>query len=649
MANRTFLSTIDWLMEDWDWERNAATGIFPDKISTGSDKYAWWKCHICGFEEFKRCNNRYYGHGCSKCARKRGAIQHTQTVLQKHGSVVEQYPELAREFHPSKNKNLTLYDLNKGSKRKVWWICSQGHAYQTTPYHRISGNNCPYCSGKRVQIGFNDLASTHPQVATQWHPEKNGSLLPEQVTAGSNKKVWWLCPQEHSYQATVANRVIGTSCPVCIGKQVLPGVNDLQSQSPIIAQEWHSDKNGSLTPAQVTIGSNKRVWWQCRTCGYIWKQHIYTRQICGCPACSNKRLYPKHNDLATLHPKIASQWHPTRNGAITPCNIVAGGNKPYWWKCEICGFEWNASIASRIRGRSCPECAKIQRGISHSTNKAKRNGSLQETHPDLAAQWNYTMNTTISPNEITFGSSKKVWWICERGHEWMATISSRVRGNSCQKCNDEYHTSFPEQVLCFYFSQCTPAINRAHVQGREIDVYLPDLNIGIEYDGKYYHSNRAAQDLAKVHYFAQHGIRIIRIVESNIFDASNDVIQYPATKDYSSLTDALIYVMDLLNLEVPDINISRDSGIIYGHYIYQQKSRSLAVVCPNVAAEWDYEKNHPVTPELISYGSKKIFWWKCKNGHSWQAPVCARTNKHGGRGCGFCSGHRKYIHRNFSF
>ncbi len=492
MANRVFLSEVYWIMEDWDWEKNNAEGIFPDRISTGSDKKAHWKCHICGHEDYKRCNNWYYGHGCTKCARQRGAQQHTQTTLAKHGSFAKQYPELAREFHPALNGNHSPHEFNRGSNQKVWWRCAYGHDYQSTIANRVSGNGCPVCAGKKVVTGFNDLAFTHPQLASEWHPDKNLNLLPTQIIAGSHKKVWWLCPQGHSYQSTVEKRVSGNGCPICAGKQVLLGFNDLQSQLPDVAKDWHPTRNGSLTSEQVTVGCGKKVWWMCQVCGHEWLQFVYARQQCGCP-----------------------------------------------------------------------------------------------------------------------------------------------------KCSSEFKSSFPEQACYFYLSQATAAESRARVCKREIDVFLPALNVGIEYDGKFYHANRVVQDSAKQAYLAEHGIRIIRIVEAEDFHPRDDTICYPATKDYSNLGSAIISVCNLLGLAVPDIDIARDSAKIYGQYIFQRKQQSLAVVCPNVAAEWDYEKNAPITPEMISYGSKKVFWWKCKNGHEWKTAVCSRANRQGGSGCGFCSGHRK--------
>lgn len=123
----------------------------------------------------------------------------------------------------------------------------------------------------RRTAGFNDLATLYPELAAEWHPTKNGALTPEQVLAGSEKRVWWQCGRGHAWQTSVSTRTrANCRCPVCAGRTVLAGENDLATLSPELAAEWHPTLNGALTPDMVTAGSNKRVWWQCRL-GHVWR------------------------------------------------------------------------------------------------------------------------------------------------------------------------------------------------------------------------------------------------------------------------------------------------------------------------------------------------------------------------------------------
>lgn len=119
---------------------------------------------------------------------------------------------LLAQWHPERNGTLTPRDVSYGSKRRVWWACERGHAWQAVVYTRTGGAGCPYCTGKRAWSGENDLASTHPDLAAQWHPTKNRGVAPADVLPGSHYKAWWACERGHEWRAMVKSRVSGTGC-----------------------------------------------------------------------------------------------------------------------------------------------------------------------------------------------------------------------------------------------------------------------------------------------------------------------------------------------------------------------------------------------------------------------------------------------------
>ena len=137
---------------------------------------------------------------------------------------------------------------------------------------RTGGSICQYLSGRKILVGFNDLATTHPDLAAQWYYEKNGNLIPENVTAGSSKKVWWLFPYDDpntgkhfdfEWESQINNRANGTGCPYFSGKAIWRGFNDLRTTHPELAAEWDYEKN-KLLPDEVRAGSGKKVWWKCK-------------------------------------------------------------------------------------------------------------------------------------------------------------------------------------------------------------------------------------------------------------------------------------------------------------------------------------------------------------------------------------------------
>jgi len=245
------------------------------------------------------------------------------------------------------------FAINSG--KKVWWKCSKGHEWQAVIANINNGRNCPYCSGKKVLQGYNDLGTLNPKLAKEWSYEKNGDLKPEQFTANSGKKVWWKCPKGHEWQATIANRNRGNGCPYCSGRYAVKGKTDLATLNPNLIKEWNYEKNGDLTPKDFTANSTRKVWWRCIK-GHEWQATVNNRNYGrNCPYCAGKKVLQGYNDLGTLNPKLASEWNYEKNGNLKPEYFTANSNKKVWWRCRK-GHEWQAVIASRNNGAKCPYC-----------------------------------------------------------------------------------------------------------------------------------------------------------------------------------------------------------------------------------------------------------------------------------------------------
>ena len=196
---------------------------------------------------------------------------------------------LISEWDWEKNSEVSPYELTVGSNKKVWWIGTCGHNWIAAVKSRNIGRGCPYCAGRKVLEGYNDLLTVNPILANEWNYEKNGKLIPKSVTPNSNKKVWWKCNHKHEWQATIASRNSGTGCPYCAGQRVIKGANDLQTVNPSLSKEWNYEKNNGLTPMDVMPKSGKKVWWKCEK-GHEWEAKIQNRSNGrGCPECSKNR------------------------------------------------------------------------------------------------------------------------------------------------------------------------------------------------------------------------------------------------------------------------------------------------------------------------------------------------------------------------
>ena len=277
-------------------------------------------------------------------------------------------PMLLAQWDRERNGDLTPDGVTHGSHRRVWWRCEKGHSWQAEVKSRtLLGAGCPVCAGKVVVPGENDLATLRPDLAAQWHPERNLPLTPERIAPGSHKRVWWVCGKGHVWQAAAAARANGERCPVCAGKVVIPGENDLAALYPEIAAQWDGEKNGELTVKEVSPYSNRKAWWRCRE-GHSWQAAIAarTKRKTGCPYCTGRKVLAGYNDLAKAEPFVAMQWHPTLNAPLTPEQVTAGSRRQVWWQCSL-GHVWKARVHSRTgKQRSgCPVCAGRARAANH--------------------------------------------------------------------------------------------------------------------------------------------------------------------------------------------------------------------------------------------------------------------------------------------
>ena len=545
MAEKKYVIDNAELMAEWNWERNSELKFDPNTLTLGSGKKVWWQCKK-GHEWQATIDRRSQGKGCPYCSG-RNAIKgenDLQTIN----------PTLAKEWNYEKNSGLTPTDVLPHSNKIVWWICSKGHEWQATIGSRNDGRGCPCCSGRSVVKGVNDLETINPTLAKEWNYEKNNGLTPMDVMPYSNKRVWWMCNKGHEWQSTIANRNNGNGCPYCLGRYAAKGENDLQTVNPTLAEEWNYEKNGDLKLEEITANSNKDVWWKC-TKGHEWHATIANRNKGnGCPVCNSERktsfpeyalayylkksgldvvhsyrakgyeldiyipslkiaieydgyywhknrtrndieknykckkdgikLYrlreglpplndssidyvvqenqknlskvleailseiigncisvdietdavaienlrvftEKENSLFFSNPEITGEWHYEKNGVLKPEHFAPNSHRKVWWKCQK-GHEWQASIANRNKGRGCPFCSgkKVLPGYN----------DLQTVNPALAKEWNYEKNAGVRPIDVTPNSNKKAWWICSNGHEWEAKINNRNNGNGCPIC-----------------------------------------------------------------------------------------------------------------------------------------------------------------------------------------------------------------------
>ena len=686
-----------------EWHPTKNKDLTTDKVMSGSSKKAWWQCPVCGHEWEAVVASRNSGIGCPGCSGKAVTPKNCLATVN---------PILAAEWHPTKNRELTAYDVTPGSSKKAWWQCRTcDHKWDATVASRSQGNGCPACAGRTV-TSKNCFAITHPDLAIEWHPTRNGTLTPSDVSYGAHKRVWWQCRVcGHEWEVTVANRCCGSGCPACAGQDVTPE-NCLAAVNPVLAEEWHPTRNGDLTPYDVMPRTGQKAWWQCRDCDHEWDATVASRSGgAGCPACANagtsfpekavlyymrecfgdsvrgessvrgmsvdvyiphlrlaieydgeyyhrdrrekdelknkqlqlngikmvrvsepglseiaafgslvvggdtllERLHnlascllanckvnkheldnlrrliglteadlavatptiegmtksdKKQRSLASINPGLASEWHQTKNGKISPNNVLPGSNKKVWWQCRTCGYEWRAAVNSRNRGNGCPACA----GWANTPESC-----LAATNPSLASEWHPTKNGDLTPSDVKPGTSKKAWWQCRVcNHEWDATVASRSQGNGCPACAGRVVT--PKNCL-------------ATVKPSVASEWHPSRN------GNLTPYDVIAGSTKKIWW------------KCHVCGHEWEALVYSRSSDHGCPACA-------------------------GHVATSRNC--LAAVNPSLAAEWHPTRNGDLTANHVTVGTNKKVWWRCHDcGHEWEATVASRSV---GNGCPACAG-----------
>lgn len=337
-------------------------------------------------------------------------------------------------------------------------------------------------------------------------------------------------------------------------------------------------------------------------------------------------------NLMIDNPKLAEEWHPTKNGLLRPEDYKPHSNKSVWWKCSVCGYDYPALITNRNKkkGTGCPKCAgKV---VIEGEN------DLATLRPHLAKEWHPTKNGGLKPSDIAVNSHTKVWWTCQFGHEWPATIASRANGRGCKECS-KIGTSFPEQAIFYYIKKEYPdSLNTFTEFGFELDIYIPSILTAIEYDGIWTHknNNRFIRDNKKDKKCLEKNIRLIRIRENGLKRTLfAECLERKDNGSIQSLQEVIIELFTLLgHQDCTQINIERDYLIILHQYYEYIKENNLRSLYPSIAEEWHPTENGTLTPDMVTAKSSIKVKWICPRGHTYPMEIGKRTT---GRSCPICS------------
>ncbi len=406
------------LAKEWDYEKNTNG---PEKYLPGSEYKAFWICPLDHrWAAVINSRTRTRGSGCPICKRKKVNIG--------ENDLKTLFPDIALKWDYNLNEK-GPESYRPGSDYKAYWICENGHKWirRIKNMTHKGGDLCPYCSGKKLMKGKNDLKSLFPEISRDWDYERNENR-PEDYFPQSGYKAHWVCPNGHRWQARIYSRTRNDlGCAICSGKRPEKGKNDLKTLFPEVAKEWDYDKN-SDRPEDHGSNSSYVAYWKCFR-GHSWKTSITkrTQRGDGCPFCYGRYPIPGETDLKTLFPNLIKEWDFEKNKKGMEA-YTANSHQKVYWKCNQ-GHSYIRCISDRTRKDKefgCPYCSgkKPIVGVN----------DLKTVNPFLCEEWS-DKNIT-SPEEYTVHSNTKVWWRCSAcDHEWIAVITNRSNGWGCPNCS----------------------------------------------------------------------------------------------------------------------------------------------------------------------------------------------------------------------
>lgn len=541
--------------------------------------------------------------------------------------------KLEKYWDHEKNNDADFKKISLHSKESFWWRCEKGHLFE----NKISNVTKQIYRNQRQKIKCDEclgFANQKPELLIEWDYQKNQNINPKLIRPFSKEVIWWKCKNGHSWQSSLEARSAGNNpCQICFFEK-----NNLKYFFPEIAKEFSCDRNSPLTPELVAPYSDKKVWWKCHK-GHEWQSTIANRtnRGNGCPGCSG-RAATEENNLSYKHPELMKIWDFKKN-VNDPKEVLPSSNKKYWWRCDK-GHSFKQSPNILNKGVGCGYCAGYL---------VCEDNNLEYKFPEISKEWNYEKNYPLKPSEIVYGSHKKVWWKCKKGHEWKTKVTYRTfegknyGGTNCPHC---FPQTSKEEIRAYaeikYIFSDTKW--REKIYGKELDIFIPNLNLGIEFDGYRWHKNKYESDKEKNVFFQRRGVSIIRFRQGLDEISENDICfsKHLTVKIFHVFFEFIRKEFDILNSKLDKYlqSSSFKNDSLYRELVYQISmplpGKKLFDKYPELKNHWNYEKNSPLLPEYFSFGSNESVWWKCSLGHEFKQPIYAKTVNI--KGCPICTG-----------
>lgn len=487
---------------------------------------------------------------------------------------------------------------------------------------------------------FRSILETDPYVACQWDYQKNGEKKPKDYSRGQNVKMWWLCDFNHSYLASIPNRVKGRGCPTCsrylhTSKKEQLLFYYFKKLIPDVQNSYAIDKQRSI---DIYSKSRKIA---CEYDGYPWHKKV-DRDI-------RKDDYALSNGIDLYRIREAK------------CPKYQSTAKVYYIKGDIPYEEALQEVLVDLFNDICNKYGfkqtfdiNVKRDYQFAVKMYYNvilNNSLAFKFPSLKEEWDIEKNE-VSPEFIPSGSSHKAWWKCSLGHSWQASVSNR--------------TNKDNQTGCPYCAnkKVLPGFN-------DLESKKPEIAAQWDYDLNNIHPSQVNYCSDKKYYWKCNVCHHSYLYEvyrkkADYCPICNGVIVIPGFNDLATTHPIKAKEWDYEKNGTKKPTQYHANSYQKMYWICNQNSKhkfrqsikdrtsdklcpyccnqiiasgvnDLQTMNPKVAKEWNYERNE-TTPDRISSGTSKKYWWTCNTcQYVWLASVSNRTRKNKPSGCPECA------------
>ena len=620
------------LLKQWHPYKN--NKYDPETIGAKSHKTVWWKCskgHAFQAKISQRTSVKKIGQ-CPICSGKK---------ITPENNLKARFPKIYKQWHPTKNVNISADTIAPGSTKKVWWLCTEGHEYdQSISSKTLQGRGCPICAGQRAHPDDN-VTIHHPDACLDWDYQKN-KKTPEQYKSKSNVKVWWKCSKGHEYFRSIQSQTGikgSTHCPYCSGVKASPE-NNIMVTDPHLISEWHPEKN-EKGPKEFLRGAHTMAWWLCPK-GHEYEMMIYARTLnkSNCPYCSGR--YPtSDNNLLVKYPEIAKDWHPTKNKG-TPEEYTPSSTYEAWWVCEK-GHSYQTKIGNRTPspgkpGTGCPKCTR------------------QSSAPEfrVLSELRYLFDKVISRYMLRGIEADIFIPIIKLAIEYDGAYFHKKKEKADAK-KSEFFKRHNIKLIRLREKPLKKIRDDDILIGRN-GIEKKHLNILINYILRKY-------DISDKKFNAY--LKSKRFLNDDLYRELMSYFPSPIPENSILFTHPrLVKEWDYeKNSPLRPENFSKGSeysawwlcpkGHSYDQNIGNRtrgsncpycsgqrvgKDNNLVVRYPNIASEWHPSKNGGLRPEGFMPGTHQEAWWLCPKGHSYKKAIGTKVSAGYKRGCPKCAG-----------